>query len=193
MILLLDNYDSFTYNLSDYLYQLHNKVMVFRNDAITIEEIAQLNPSAIVISPGPKTPRDAGITTQVIHHFHRKIPVLGICLGFQALGEYFGASLCKSVVPVHGKTSLIYHNGSGLFQNIPNPFPAMRYHSLFLQNINEEAFEVIAQTEDGIPMAIQHTQYALHGLQFHPESILTPHGMQILKNWKSIAYATPIP
>jgi anthranilate synthase/aminodeoxychorismate synthase-like glutamine amidotransferase len=184
MILLLDNYDSFTYNLADYLQQLHTKVVVHRNNEITVEEIAQLNPAAIVISPGPKTPHEAGITMQVVAQFHQTTPMLGICLGFQAMGEFFGAQLAKAAYPMHGKASAVRHNGSALFSNVPNPFPAMRYHSLFLQHINNEQIEVTAQTEDGVPMALQHKLYPLYGLQFHPESILTPNGLQILRNWK---------
>ena len=187
MLLLIDNYDSFTYNLSDYLQQLHENVAVYRNDSITINEIKQLRPSAIIISPGPKTPRQAGITMQVIENFHHKIPMLGICLGFQAIGEFFGAALHKADYPMHGKTSFIHHNSSALFQNVSNPFMAMRYHSLMLKNINEKEIDVQAQTDDGVPMAIKHKQYPLYGLQFHPESILTPEGLQLLKNWKTIA------
>jgi anthranilate synthase/aminodeoxychorismate synthase-like glutamine amidotransferase len=187
MILLLDNYDSFTYNLHDCLLQLHEDVLVFRNDKITISEIEQLQPSAIVISPGPKTPKQAGITMQMIKHFHQTTPMLGICLGFQAIGEFFGAHLAKSYYPMHGKPSLIYHDGDALFENISNPFPAMRYHSLFLENINKDELEVIALTNDNVPMAIKHKQYPVFGMQFHPESILSPDGLRLLKNWKEIS------
>jgi len=186
MFLLLDNYDSFTYNLRDYLQQLNVEVAVFRNDEITVSEIETLQPAAIVISPGPKTPSEAGITMQVVAQFHQTVPMLGICLGFQAMGEFFGARLVKAAYPMHGKTSAVQHNGSALFNNIPNPFAAMRYHSLFLENIPAKTLEVIARTSDGVPMALRHKKYPVYGVQFHPESILTPHGLQLLRNWKEI-------
>jgi anthranilate synthase/aminodeoxychorismate synthase-like glutamine amidotransferase len=186
MIVLIDNYDSFTYNLSDYLQQLHEEVLVYRNDTITVSEIEQMKPAAIVISPGPKTPREAGITMQVVERLHPHIPMMGICLGFQAMGEFFGATLEKADYPIHGKTSLVRYQQHALFENVANPFAAMRYHSLFLQNINKEMLEVIGETEDGVPMAIQHKKFPLYGLQFHPESILTPDGLQIMKNWIKI-------
>ncbi len=185
MILLIDNYDSFTYNLYDYLQQLHNDVRVYRNDEITIEQIEALNPQAIVISPGPKTPEDAGITMQIIQHFYTTKPILGICLGHQALGMFFGASLVKLQYPMHGKTSAVYYEEDDIFKNIPNPFQAMRYHSLHIENSNQSDIKVIATVEDGTIMAIKHQQYPLYGLQFHPESILTEEGLSILKNWVS--------
>ncbi|MFN0276261.1 MAG: anthranilate synthase component II [Chitinophagales bacterium] len=183
MIFLLDNYDSFTYNLYDYLSQLGAEILVKRNDEITLPEIEDLSPSAIVISPGPKTPKDAGILMQVLHHFHKKLPLLGICLGYQAIGEYFGATLVHSPVPVHGKTSqLFFDENNILFKNIPQGTEVMRYHSLNITN-TPSSVNIIAQTNNGEPMALQHADLPLFGMQFHPESILTQHGMQMLRNW----------
>ncbi len=184
MILLLDNYDSFTWNLYDYLKQHHRTVKVVRNDAITIEGIRTLQPEGIVLSPGPGTPVDAGITMDVIDAFHTQVPILGICLGYQAIGCYFGAELVRSPLPVHGKTSVIDHNGQGLFRNLPTPFRVMRYHSL---NITRwpDAIRCTATTTDGQPMALVHRDLPLCGVQFHPESVLTEHGRQIIGNWLS--------
>jgi anthranilate synthase/aminodeoxychorismate synthase-like glutamine amidotransferase len=182
MILLLDNYDSFTWNLYDFLSQHHVQVEVYRNDAITTDEIESLKPEGIVISPGPKTPLEAGITMSTIDRFHKEIPILGICLGYQALGIYFGAQLIHSNVPVHGKTSAIHHNGDGLFANIPQQINVMRYHSL---KINQwpECLIKTAETSDGQPMALRHKTLSLTGVQFHPESVLTEFGLQMLGNW----------
>ncbi|MFI5172969.1 MAG: anthranilate synthase component II [Chitinophagales bacterium] len=183
MILLLDNYDSFTYNLYDYLSQCGVEVLVKRNDEITVNEIHTLSLQAIVISPGPKKPANAGITLNTIHHFKNKLPMLGICLGYQAIGEYFGATLIKSPVPVHGKTSHVKHEDDPIFKGIPFEFPVMRYHSLNIENIPAE-IKVIASTVAGSePMALKHIELPLYGLQFHPESILTEHGLPILRNW----------
>lgn len=183
MILLLDNYDSFTYNLFDYLKQLHEEVVVYRNDAISIDEIKQLQPNAIVISPGPKTPELAGITMQVIAEFYLTIPILGICLGHQAIGQFFGATLVKSIYPMHGKTSKISYTHDAIFENIENPFEAMRYHSLYLKNVENTPLKIIANTDDNMVMAIKHQLLPIYGLQFHPESILTEEGLKILENW----------
>lgn len=182
MILLLDNYDSFTWNLYDYLKQHHREVEVIRNDAISIEGICTLQPKGIVLSPGPGIPTDAGITMEVIDTFHSHMPILGICLGYQAIGCYFGAELVKSPVPVHGKTSTISHNGLGLFKGLPSPLKVMRYHSL---NITRwpDVIQCTASTTDGQPMALVHKDLALCGVQFHPESVLTEHGLQIIGNW----------
>lgn len=183
MIFLLDNYDSFTYNLYDYLLQLGSDVVVKRNDEITIAEIENLQPDAIVISPGPGIPKHAGILMQLIHHFHKKIPLLGICLGYQGIGEYFGASVVHAPLPVHGKTSaIVFEEENILFQNIPQKTEVMRYHSLNITNI-PSAIKIIAQTQSGEPMALQHECLPIFGMQFHPESILTPYGMQMLRNW----------
>jgi anthranilate synthase/aminodeoxychorismate synthase-like glutamine amidotransferase len=188
VILLLDNYDSFTYNLFDYLKQLHDEVVVYRNDAISIDEIKQLQPNAIVISPGPKTPEEAGITMQVIQHFHTTIPILGICLGHQAIGIFFGAKLAKLSYPMHGKTSKISYNDDAIFENIENPFEAMRYHSLYLKNLENTPLKIIANTNDNTVMAIKHQLLPIYGLQFHPESILTEEGLKILENWVNILH-----
>lgn len=182
-ILLLDNYDSFTYNLADYLSQNGASPIVKRNDAITLAEIRNLKIAAIVISPGPKRPEDAGITMDLIHHFHAILPILGVCLGYQALGAYFGASVVRSPLPQHGKTSKIDHNSSGLFKNIPSPTEVMRYHSLNIAEI-PTILEMTAFTQlTNEPMALQHKTLPLAGVQFHPESVLTPHGKQLLANW----------
>lgn len=186
MLLLLDNYDSFTYNLYDYLQQLHDTVLVFRNDEIDIAAIEQLAPNGIVISPGPKTPADAGITLQVVEHFHRHIPILAICLGHQAIGTFFGAPLVQAPCPMHGKTSLLQHNNDAIFNNIASPFQVMRYHSLCLSELEKTPLQVLATTSNGIPMAIKHQTFPLYGLQFHPESVLTPSGLTLLKNWLTI-------
>ena len=183
MLLLLDNYDSFTYNLYDYLYRLGIDCKVLRNDECTIAELEALPLQAIVISPGPGRPIGSGITMQVIEHFHTKLPILGICLGHQALGEYFGATLARGPEPVHGKTSLLNHNNDVVFDGVSNPFSVMRYHSLVLQDLEQTPLETIASTADGIPMAIKHRTLPLYGFQFHPESILTPDGLKLLGNW----------
>ena len=182
MILLIDNYDSFTWNLFDYLSQVGKTVQVVRNDAITIPQIAALQPEAIVLSPGPGSPPDAGITMEVIAQFHRQLPLLGICLGYQALGMYFGAALVHSPVPVHSKTSTIRHQGTGLFQDIPNPTSVMRYHSLNIRSW-PDCLECTAVTETDEPMALRHRTLPLTGVQYHPESILTPYGLAMLRNW----------
>ncbi len=182
-ILLLDNYDSFTYNLYDYLSQCGADVLVKRNDAISVNEVKSLPIKAIVISPGPKRPEDAGISMDVIHHFHATLPILGVCLGYQALGAYFGASVVRSPLPQHGKTSQIEHNALGLFKNIPSPTPVMRYHSLNIAEI-PAILNITATTSQTLePMALQHKNLPLCGVQFHPESIQTPCGMQLLTNW----------
>ncbi len=183
MILLLDNYDSFTYILYDYLIQLGAECKVCRNDRVTLSAIDKWKPIGIVISPGPGTPEKAGISMECIDRFHQKIPILGICLGHQALGLYFGAWLVKASQPVHGKTSMITHNRKGLFEGLPNPFEVMRYHSLVLVQVEETTLEVAARGPEGEIMAIAHPQLPLAGLQFHPESILTQQGKQILSNW----------
>lgn len=185
MIFLLDNYDSFTYNLYDYLKQTGSEVRVERNDKITVRQIAELNPSAIVLSPGPKTPNNAGILLETVSTFHQHIPLLGICLGYQAIGMFYGAELIHSPKPVHGKTSSIFFDDKDqLFQNIPQGTEVMRYHSLNIQKIPSE-LSVIAQTIQNEPMAIRHNTFPVCGFQFHPESVLTPFGMQMIKNWYS--------
>jgi len=182
MWVLLDNYDSFTYILHHYLLQTGNECVVYRNDEITIEQLKALDPSRIIISPGPETPLQAGICMDVIEHFHKSTPILGVCLGHQALGMYFGAKLVHAH-PMHGKTSEIIHNGDALFNNIPSPFTAMRYHSLIVEGFENTGLEATAHTHDGIIMALKHTVYPCTGTQFHPESVGTEHGLQLLKNW----------
>ncbi|KAA5533470.1 aminodeoxychorismate/anthranilate synthase component II [Taibaiella lutea] len=180
---LIDNYDSFTHILHHYLLQLQTDVVVFRNDAITLQELIKLNPERIIISPGPQTPKEAGITNEVIRHFVTRIPILGICLGHQALGEYFGAELALASKPVHGNTSSIIHNGEGLFKEIPASFNAMRYHSLILKHWEVTSVIPLAFTPENELMAFRHEVYPATGIQFHPESILTEYGMQLLRNW----------
>ena len=182
-ILLIDNYDSFTYNLYDYLLQTGVECVVFRNDAFSLVDLEQIDFQAIVLSPGPKRPSDAGLMMHVIEQYHTRLPILGICLGLQGLGEFFGAKLVKAAVPMHGKTSLIQHNGHRLFKDIPTPFTVMRYHSLLLQSLDETALECLATTATGEIMALAHQTLPLFGVQFHPESILSEHGLLLLRNW----------
>ena len=184
MILMIDNYDSFTYNLVQYLGELRQDLGVYRNDKITIQKIKQLKPSQIVISPGPGQPRDAGISEEVVREFTGKIPILGVCLGHQAIGEVFGAEIVRADRLMHGKTSLIYHNGKTIFYGIKNPFPATRYHSLLVKRDNcPRCLEIIAQTKEKEIMAVKHKRYDVWGVQFHPESILTTEGKKILANF----------
>ncbi|MCG9479771.1 MAG: aminodeoxychorismate/anthranilate synthase component II [Actinomycetia bacterium] len=183
-ILMIDNYDSFTYNLVQYLGTLGQNIKVARNDKITLKQIESLAPARIVISPGPGRPADGGISKQVIEKFYQALPILGVCLGHQCIGEVFGARVINSGIVVHGKTSLIYHDGLTVFNHIDNPFPAARYHSLVLQpDTIVGPLAVSARTQEGIVMGIRHKQYPLEGIQFHPESFLTGRGMKILKNF----------
>jgi len=184
LIFLLDNYDSFTFNLVDYLQQAGAEVIVKRNDEIDVEEIIALNPAGIVLSPGPETPDKAGIMMELIHQCHASFPILGICLGLQAIGEYFGAKLVKAPVPMHGKTSICQHKGHWLFEEVPENFEVMRYHSLVIEDLPEN-LEVTSRTIDeaAIVMSIVHQQLPIEAVQFHPESILTPNGIRIIKNW----------
>ncbi len=187
MILLFDNYDSFTYNLLDYLKQLKANVLVIRNDEKSLEEITQLNVEGIVISPGPETPSKAGILPELIKYYYNKVPILGICLGHQAIGEYFGARLVKADKPMHGKVSVVMHNNHIMFSHIPLYFEAMRYHSLQLINLPKE-LNCTAETEQKEVMAFAHFTLPIWGIQFHPESVLTPHGLQMIKNWYDLVY-----
>jgi len=186
MWVLLDNYDSFTHMLHHYLLQLHEDVRVFRNDEITVEALDKLMPARIIISPGPRTPAHAGITNGMIAHFHARVPILGICLGHQALGQFMGARLVKAARPVHGSTTAITHNGHRLFQGIPQTFDAMRYHSLIITDWEQTGIVPLAVTAANELMAITHNTFPLTGIQFHPESVLTPSGFQILQNWKDM-------
>lgn len=182
MVLLIDNYDSFTYLLRDYIMQAGQECIVVRNDEKNISEISAMEFDSIVISPGPKSPVDAGITFEVIKQFWQTKPILGICLGHQAIGEFFGASLVSANRPMHGKTSKMSHQHHDLFDGIPPEIEVMRYHSLILENV-PATLNVIAQTEAGEIMAIVHSEKKIVGLQFHPESVLTAHGLQMIKNW----------
>ena len=184
MLLFLDNFDSFTFMLVDYFKQLNFDVVVKRNNEISCNEIAAMQPQAIILGPGPNTPKDSGVLMKVIEHFHATMPMLGICLGHQAIGEYFGATLLKAEKPLHGKVSAIYHQQHFMFENIASPFDAMRYHSLILKNVEQTDLQIICKTADDEVMGIAHPQYNLVGLQFHPESILTKDGLQLLKNWQ---------
>ncbi len=186
MVLVIDNYDSFTYNLVQYLGELGEDVRVYRNDRITLEEIAALKPDHIVISPGPGTPDDGGISNEVIRAFGPTTPVLGVCLGHQCIGHVFGGVVSRAPRLMHGKTSSVYHNGHGLFNGVPSPFTATRYHSLIVEEAMPESLAVTAFTRDGEVMALQHREYPVVGVQFHPESILTEHGKRILQNFLSM-------
>jgi anthranilate synthase component II len=189
VLLMIDNYDSFTYNVVQYLGELGADVQVYRNDAITIEEIAALNPAQIVISPGPCTPNEAGISTAVIAHFAGKIPLLGICLGHQSIGQVFGGNIVRAGKVMHGKLSAIHHGGQGVFSGLANPFTATRYHSLVIDAATlPDCLEVTAWTEDDAGereeiMGVRHREFAVEGVQFHPESILSEHGHQLLQNF----------
>ncbi|MBG9587726.1 anthranilate synthase component II [Cytobacillus firmus] len=185
MILLIDNYDSFTFNLYQYLGELGQEIKVVRNDQITVEEIEKLDPDAIVLSPGPGRPEQAGVMVEVIQQFYRKLPILGICLGHQAIGYAFGAKIEKAKKIMHGKVSNLKHNGSQLFQYMPQPISIMRYHSLIIQKGTlPGSFKVLARSmDDNEIMAIKHEDYSLYGLQFHPESVGTDLGKRILENF----------
>ena len=184
MILLIDNYDSFTYSRYQYLAELGAEVVVKRNDRTTIEEIDQMAPEKIVISPGPSNPENAGISNDVIRHFGPDKPVLGVCLGHQCVGYAYGAEIARAGEIMHGKTSLIHHDGKGVFARLPNPFEAIRYHSLAVQKDSvPDSLEVTAWTDKGIIMGLRHKEYTVEGIQFHPESIMTPDGKSLLKNW----------
>ncbi len=186
MIVVIDNYDSFTYNLVQYLGELGAEVRVYRNDAVTIDELEQLVPSSIVISPGPGRPEDSGISNAVIRHFHTKVPILGVCLGHQCIAHVFGGQVGQAPRLMHGKTSMIYHTGQGIFAHLPGSFPATRYHSLIVQEPLPPVLELTAFTREGEVMGIRHRHYPTFGVQFHPESILTPQGKQLLENFLSM-------
>jgi anthranilate synthase component 2 len=184
MLLMIDNYDSFTYNIVQYFGQLGEDVQVHRNDKITLEEIERLKPARLVISPGPCTPEEAGISVAAIRHFAGKIPLLGVCLGHQSIGAAFGGRIVRSSTLMHGKTSPIIHDGTGLFAGLPSPFNATRYHSLVVERASfPEALEITAWVEEGEIMGLRHRTLPIWGVQFHPESILTEGGMTILKNF----------
>ena len=184
MTLLIDNYDSFTFNLVQYLGELGARIHVVRNDAITVEEISALKPDNIVISPGPCTPNEAGICVDLITRLHKTIPILGVCLGHQAIGQAFGGTIVKAPTVVHGKVSTINHDGKGIFNNIPDRFAAARYHSLVIEmNSFPKVLEITAWTDDNIIMGVRHKLHPTFGVQFHPESIATQHGKILLENF----------
>jgi len=184
MILLIDNYDSFTYNLVQYFGELKQNIKVVRNDKIGIAQIKKMRPAKIVISPGPCTPKEAGMSCDVIKNFYRKTPILGVCLGHQCIGYSFGAAITRADVLMHGKTSKIYHDKQEIFKHIPNPFVATRYHSLVIEEKTlSKDFLINARSDDGLIMGIRHKKFPLYGLQFHPESILTKDGKKILSNF----------
>ncbi len=187
MILLLDNYDSFTYNLAQYLGQLGCQLEVRRNDKISVEEIARKRPERIVISPGPCTPCEAGISVELIQRFAGKTPILGVCLGHQAIGAAFGGRIIRAPKIFHGKTSEIRHDGKTIFRGLPQPLTATRYHSLIVERKSlPRELEISAETKDGVIMGLRHRRYRVEGVQFHPESVLTSPGMALLKNFLSL-------
>lgn len=187
MILMIDNYDSFTYNLVQYLGQFGREVLVRRNDEIALDEINDLRPEALFLSPGPCSPKEAGVTVDVIRTFYRTIPVMGVCLGHQAIGYAFGGNIVRADRIMHGKTSPIHNDGNTIFKGLPNPFIAGRYHSLIVEkNSLPDCLEISAETVEGEIMGIRHRQYPVEGIQFHPESILTPNGKRIIKNFLDI-------
>lgn len=187
MLLMIDNYDSFTYNLVQYFGELGEDVVVFRNDKLTISEIEKINPDRIVISPGPCTPKEAGISVDAVRYFAGKIPILGVCLGHQSIGYAFGGEVVPAKRIMHGKACHIFHDGRTIFEGCVNPFLATRYHSLALKDGNiGELFEISAKSDDGEIMAIRHREFTLEGVQFHPESILTKEGKRILGNFLKI-------
>lgn len=188
MILLIDNYDSFTYNLAHYVGELGQDVKVIRNDDWSVDQVLQHQADAIILSPGPCTPNEAGICMDLITASNGDIPILGVCLGHQAMGQVFGGDVIRAPYVMHGKTSAILHNGQSVFKGIPSPFEATRYHSLIVDRATlPDCLEVTAETEDGLIMALQHKEWPLHGVQFHPESIATAHGHKLLANFLTLA------
>jgi anthranilate synthase/aminodeoxychorismate synthase-like glutamine amidotransferase len=187
MLLMIDNYDSFTYNLVQYLGELGEDIRVFRNDKITINEIEDLKPDRIVISPGPCTPKEAGVSVATIRHFAGRLPILGVCLGHQSIGAAFGGEIIRAPHLMHGKTSLIFHDGKTIFKGLPDPFEATRYHSLLIRKENvPDCLEITAWTESGEIMGVRHRKFLIEGVQFHPESILTIAGKDLLRNFLSL-------
>lgn len=187
MILVIDNYDSFTYNLVQYLGELGADVQVYRNDKITIQDIEEMAPAQLLISPGPCTPKEAGISVDTIRHFAGRLPVLGVCLGHQSLAYAFGGQIIRAERLMHGKTSMVHHDGNTIFQGLPNPFEATRYHSLIANRSTlPQEFEISAETVEGEIMGIRHKPTGAEGVQFHPESILTTAGMDLLRNFLSL-------
>ena len=184
MILMIDNYDSFTFNIVQYLEQMGEDVVVFRNDKVTVDRIDKLKPQMIFLSPGPGTPRDAGITVDVVREFHKTIPIMGICLGHQSIGYAFGGEIVRAGRIMHGKVSPVHHDGKTIFTGLPDPFTAGRYHSLVVRpETLPSCLEVSARTAEGEIMGLRHKEFPVEGLQFHPESVLTPQGKRILRNF----------
>lgn len=184
MLLMIDNYDSFTYNIVQYFGELGEEVVTVRNDELTIAQIEAMNPDRICISPGPKSPADAGISVEVLRHFKGKKPILGVCLGHQAIGAAFGGNVVRARQVMHGKTSPVAHTGVGVFKGLPSPFTVIRYHSLAIERASlPDCLEVTAWTDDGEIMGVRHKEYDIEGVQFHPESILSEHGHALLKNF----------
>jgi anthranilate synthase component II len=193
MILMIDNYDSFTYNLVQYLGELGADVQVYRNDRIAVAEVERLAPEKIVISPGPCTPTEAGVSCEVIRRFAGRIPILGVCLGHQCLGQVFGGEIVRAPALFHGKTSMIYHDGKTIFRGLPRPFEATRYHSLVIQRETlPDCLEISAETDDGVIMGVRHRELPVEGVQFHPESILTAEGKRLLANFLSQSPLKPL-
>jgi len=189
MLLIIDNYDSFTYNLVQYFGEIGEDIKVFRNDKITIHEIEQLNPEKVVISPGPCTPKEAGISVELIRHFAHKMPILGVCLGHQSIGAAFGGEIIRAPRLMHGKTSLIFHDGKTIFKGLPNPFEATRYHSLVIRRETlPDCLEISAWTDMNEIMGVRHKEFIIEGVQFHPESILTKIGKDLLRNFLKLRY-----
>jgi len=187
MLLMIDNYDSFTYNLVQYLGELGEEIRVFRNDKITVREIEEMNPGRIVISPGPCTPKEAGISIETIQHFAGKVPLLGVCLGHQSIGAAFGGEIIRAPRLMHGKTSTIHHDDRTIFQGLPNPFEATRYHSLLIRKDTlPQCLEITAWTDRGEIMGVRHKDFIIEGVQFHPESILTTVGKDLLRNFLNL-------
>jgi anthranilate synthase component II len=187
MLLMIDNYDSFTYNLVQYFGELGEDVRTFRNDEITLAEIAALKPDRICISPGPCTPNEAGVSVLVLKEFAGKLPILGVCLGHQGIGAAFGGKVVRAKQVMHGKTSVIHHTGVGVFKDLPNPYTVIRYHSLAIERESlPDCLEVTAWTDDGEIMGVRHKAFQIEGVQFHPESILSEHGHALLKNFLTV-------
>jgi anthranilate synthase component 2 len=189
MLLMIDNYDSFTFNLVQYFGELGEEVVTLRNDAVTLDEIERLAPARIVISPGPCSPAEAGISVPLLHRFAGRIPILGVCLGHQAIGAAFGGDVVRARTIMHGKTSPVTHDGRGVFAGIPSPYTVVRYHSLAVaRDTLPDCLEISAQTDDGEIMGLRHREYAIEGVQFHPESIETEHGHRLLRNFLELAH-----
>ncbi len=194
MLIMIDNYDSFTWNLVQYLGELGQEVTVYRNDQITVEQVGALSPDFVVISPGPCTPNEAGISVDLVTRYAGVFPVLGVCLGHQSIGQAFGGNIVHAQQVMHGKTSMVHHNGAGVFDKLDSPFQATRYHSLVIEKETmPDCFEITAWTDDGEIMAVKHREFAIEGVQFHPESIITENGHALLRNFLDQSPPRPAP